>query len=116
MVLNEPEANELWKLGQQYEQKDERCCAYQVYERAALLTPAPSAELAAEQFAKMKENPEIVRSTKLCRELEWCHRTYRLAERLAKVKPRKAKMLFAQIVRRAPEASEVHRAARMRIQ
>ncbi len=114
-VLNEAKARSLWELAQRYEQRDHQCCAYLVYEEAARLVPAPSARLAQERFAKMSEDPQIVASSESCRELQWCLETYLRAEQLAGQRPDRAKALFQQIAQRAPEDSEVYRAARKRI-
>jgi len=110
-VLNEPVAQELWRQGQEDEQKDHACCAYQVYEQAARLSPAPSALQAKKRLDEMKEDPEVVKAAKLCRELRWCHKTYKQAERLIKLKPERAKELLSQIVSRSGEDTAIHVAA-----
>ena len=47
-----------------------------------------------------------------CRDLQECHKLYNRAKMLAEAKPTRAAELFAQIIERAPEQSEVYRAAR----
>jgi hypothetical protein len=116
MVLNEPEAKVLWESGQEHENDDHLCCAYWVYKRAARLVPAPSAERARARLAEMEKDPQIVASAETCRELQICHKIYNRAQKLAKVKPARAKELFAEIVGRAPEDSEVYRAAREHVE
>lgn len=115
MALNEPEAKTLWDLAVQHEEEDHACCAYWVYEQASKLVPAPSAKRAAKRLAEMQKDPEILAAAKRCRELQWCHRTYRLAENLERSDPERAKNLFAQIVDRSPKDSEVHIAAQKQI-
>jgi hypothetical protein len=114
-VLQEARAKALWELARQYEERGHLCCAYLVYEEAARLVPSPSAKLAQERFSRMKEDPQIVASSESCRELQWCHEAYLQAEQLAEANPRRARDVLEQIVRRSPEHSEVHRAARERI-
>lgn len=115
-VLNEPEAKTLWEEGQGREQEDEQCCAYWVYKEAAKLAPARSAGLARRRFAEMEEDPEIVASAAACRELQECHKIFSRAEKLSKLRQARARELFAQVVDRAPEDSELHRAALIHIQ
>ena len=83
---------------------------------AAELVPAPSAQLAGKRFAEMKEDPDILALVKVCRELQWCHATYLRAEQLAEKGSGRARQLFEQIVQRAPNDSEVYRAALSRIE
>jgi len=116
VILNEPAATVLWKLGRQYERDNHLCCAYWTYKEAAELLPAPSAVLASDRFAELTKSPQVVASAETCRELKWCHKAYLRAERLLKVRPESAKEIFAQIVNRAPEDSEVYRAARRQLQ
>ena len=73
--------------------------------------PAPSAVQAGFRFAELAEDPQVVASAQACRELKWCHQAYVRAERLLSGKPEAANEIFAEIVRRAPEDSEVYRAA-----
>jgi hypothetical protein len=115
-VLNEPQAAELLELGQTHEENDQLCCAYRSYEKAVKLLPAPSAQTAQSKFQKMKENPQIVASAKSCAELEWCHRTFARAEKIADISPERARELFSQIVERSPADSAVHRAAADRME
>jgi len=112
VVINEPSARQLWELGQQQEEEGFACCAVRVYEKAAQLVPAPSARSAVERLGVLKKDPQVVASVSICRELEWCHRTYSKAERLLEFKPTEARQLFTEIVRRAPKTSEVYRFAR----
>jgi hypothetical protein len=114
-VLNELAAASLWTLGQKHERDDQLCCAYWVYKRAAELVPAPSAILAKNRFTELAENHEVVASAKTCRELQWCHKAYLRAEQLLEAKPENAAELFAEIVRRAPEDSEVYREAKKHV-
>ena len=115
-VLNEPEAKTLWDLAEQHEREDQSCCAYWAYEKASKLWPAPSAQRASDRFARMQQDSKVVAAAESCRELQWCHRTYRLADRLAGSKPERASELFAEIVKRSPQDSEIHHDARMRIE
>jgi hypothetical protein len=111
-ALNEPKAAELWRLGQTHEENGHACCAYRAYEKAEKLLPAESAKLAQERLRKMRdEDAAIVVSAKACAELEWCHRAYQRAEKLLDNNPDRARELFAEVVERSPEDSEVHRAA-----
>jgi hypothetical protein len=114
-VLNEGNAKKLWELGQRYEKQDHPCCAYLVYEEAANFAPAPSAKLAQERFAEMSKDPEIVAASKTCRDVQWCHEAYLRAEQWVEDQPSRAQALYRQIAQRAPEDSEIHRAARDRL-
>src|SRR5262249_18317582 len=49
-VLNEPDAETFWKLGQQHERNGAICCAYLTYQEARKLAPAPSAIKASERL------------------------------------------------------------------
>ena len=60
----------------------------------------------------MKQDPRIVASAEACRELQQCHKIYNRAKKLISPRPTRAKELFAQIVARAPEDSQLYRAAR----
>ena len=111
VVLKEPEAASLLEVAQQHEKQDELCCAYWVYARAARLLPAPSAQLARHRLIGMKQDDAIVASAMVCRELRVCHQLYHRAEILIAVRPTLAKEQFTDILRRAPERSEVHRLA-----
>jgi DNA-directed RNA polymerase subunit F len=114
-VTQEPEAQRLWEIAQKFEDEGQQCCAFQVYEEGARQLPAPSARLAADRLAEMKDDPTLVASAEACRNLQWCHRTFSLASRVAKVKPNEARKLFEQVVARAPIDSKVHFAAREEI-
>ena len=111
-VLNEAQAKRLLELAQGHEQRQEHCCAYWVYQDAARLDPAPSALQARERFEALAADPETVRAAQTCRELRWCHKAFQRAEMLAKVKPENARRVFGEILSRAPEDSEIYRAAR----
>jgi hypothetical protein len=111
-VLNEQRASQLLELAQHHEQCEELCCAYWVYQDAARLVPAPSALEARARFDCLAADPELIRSAQVCRELRWCHSAFERAEMLVKVKPETARDLYGEILRRAPEDSEIHRAAR----
>lgn len=115
-VLNEPEAKTLWDLAKQHEQEDEACCAYWVYQRASKLRPAPSAQQASDRLAQMQQDSNLVAAAERCREMQQCHKIYRLADRLVRSKPERARELFAEIVQRSPQDSEIHRDARERIE
>lgn len=114
-VLNEAPARKMWDQGQQHEHNDQLCCAYWVYKEAAKLKPAPSASLAADRLAELEHDVQVVTAAETCRELKWCHGTYRLAEQLLSARPERAKELFAAIVARAPQDSEVYQAAKKQI-
>jgi hypothetical protein len=116
VILNEPAATKLWKLGEEYERDNHVCCAYWTYKKAAEFLPAPSAVLASQRFADLAKDPQVVASAETCRELKWCHQAYLRAERLKEANPERAKELYAEIVRRAPADSEVHRAAKQQVQ
>ena len=110
-VLNEPEAASLLEVARQHEKNNEHCCAYWVHERASKLLPAPSAQIARDRIAEMKQDPAAVAAAKACRDARECHVIYRRAELLIEKRPTRAKELFSEIVRRMPEGSEIHRAA-----
>ena len=110
-VLNEPEAASLLEVARQHEKNNEHCCAYWVHERASKLLPAPSAQIASDRFAEMKQDADAVAGAKSCRDVRECHVIYRRAEMLLDKRPTRAKELFSEIVSRTPEDSEIHRAA-----
>ncbi|MCH8046578.1 MAG: hypothetical protein IID44_22965 [Planctomycetes bacterium] len=114
-VVNEPQAESLWKLAREYDRKGQVCCAVQVYEQAVKMSPAPSAIQAGQRLAVLKKDPRNIKAAKLCAELQRCHDTFRRAERLVKLRPDKAKALFGQVLARAPSDSEIYQAARMQI-
>jgi hypothetical protein len=111
-VLNEPKAAELWELGQEHERDDHECCAYWVYREATKLKHAPSTRLAQLRLAEMERDPQIRVAAKACLDLQECHKMYKSAERIIHTNPERARHLFAQITDRAPQDSELHRAAR----
>jgi len=114
-VLREEEAGRLWQRGRKEEAGGQLCCAMLTYEKAARLAPAPSGEFARDRYETLKQDPKAVAAAKQCRELQWCHRTYRQAEMLAKIRPSTAKGLFKQILKRAPSDSKIHRSARQQV-
>lgn len=114
-VLNEPEAEALLSLARRHEEQDEQCCAFWVYEEASKLSPAPSSQAAAERLAAMKQDAEIVAAAERCRQLQWCHRRYNLAEQLVAARPERAREYFEEIIERSPADSPVHQAARTRL-
>lgn len=111
-VLNEPDAEKFWNLGQQHERAGAVCCVYLTYQEARKLTPAPSALKASERFDTLSADPEIVASAERCRNLQQCHHTYRRAERLLAAQPERAAELFREVLDKAPRDSEIHVAAR----
>ncbi len=111
-VLNEPDAKQFWTRGQKHEQNGAMCCAYLEYEVAAKLAPAPSALKAKTRFEDLSGDPDLVDAAKRCSTLKQCHRTYSRAERLIKVKPRRAAELFEEVLETAPHDTEIHLAAR----
>jgi hypothetical protein len=115
VILNEPAAVALLRTARRYEHDHHVCCAYWTYKQAAELVPAPSAVLASDRFDELSKDPDVVASAETCRELKWCHQAYLRAEQLLKVRPERAKEVFAEIVRRAPEDSEVYRAAKRQL-
>jgi len=111
-VLHEGKAKEWWELGQTHEKNGQLCCAYWDYAEAKKLVPAPSALKAKQRFEALKANPEVVKSAAVCKELRWCHEAFHRAGLMLGVNPERAKEMFAEIARRAPEGAEVHRAAK----
>src|SRR5262249_51441251 len=81
-VLNQPDAEHFWDLGQQHERTGAICCAYLSYQEGRKLVPAPSALKAKERFDTLSADPEIVAAAERCANLQQCHRTYRRAELL----------------------------------
>ena len=79
-VLSEPEARELFQTGRRLEMEGKACCAYQLYEEAKQLLPAPSAKFAAERFAMMSQDAQLVAEAKACADLQWCQSAYLKAE------------------------------------
>jgi hypothetical protein len=107
-AIFEPDAKSLWEQGQKLEAEGHVCCAYLLYEEAARKLPAPSARAAHRRLEQLKADPENVTAAESCRNMQWCHQQYRLAERLVKDAPERAKELFAQIVQRAPADSTIY--------
>jgi hypothetical protein len=114
-ALGEPEASLLWDEAQQLEREGQVCCAFQLYEEALRLLPAPSARAAEQRLAHLKSDPQQVAAADACRNLQWCHERYRLASRVAKVQPKKAREMFQQIVQRAPVDSRIYQDAKSEI-
>ena len=83
--------------------------------RSACASPAPSAIEAKKRLDEMKKDPDAIAAAETCRELRWCHKIYKRAEMLHKVKPDKAKELFVQIIRRSPPGSQVYIAAKQKV-
>ena len=92
-VLCEPDANQLWKDGQELEGQGHTCCALLVYEEAVAELPAPSAVLAQKRLEQWKSDPKNIEDAEVCRALKWCHQKYPIAERLAKAEPDRAPAL-----------------------
>ena len=65
------------------EGKGQVCCAFQLYEEAVRLSPAPSALAAERRLAQLKADPAQVQAAEACRVMQWCHQQYRMAERVA---------------------------------
>jgi hypothetical protein len=114
-VLNEPEAEALLQLARQHEEEDQQCCAYWVYEEAAKLEPAPSARVAARRYAEMNRNAETVAAAEQCRQLQWCHRKYKVADQLVDHRPDDAREWFTKIADLSPPDTEIHQAAQSRL-
>jgi len=111
-VLQEPPAAELWKLGQSYEQQQQTCCAVLVYEQAASLSPAPTANLARARLKELERDAAVMASVKQCRTLQLCHEKFRKAERLRKLHPDEAREHLAGILELASPDTSIHQAAR----
>jgi len=114
-ILQEPTAAELWKLGQEYETKDEPCCALLTYQQAAAQAPAPSARLARERLAVLQADKGVVAAAELCQLLQRCHETYRKAQVAIKANPERARQYLREIIEAAPSDSTIYREARMQI-
>lgn len=114
-VLNEAEAAALCEIARQHERDQQQCCAYWVYKEAAKLDPAPSARTAAEQVARMDQDPQLVAAAEKCRQLKECHKLYNRAESVVATWPARARELLTRILDTAPSDSEIYRAARERI-
>ena len=114
-VLQEPAAAELWKMGQEYEKKQQTCCAVQVYEQAASFLPAASAKLARTRLATLTKDPVVARDVERCRVLQLCHEKFREAEKVKGFNPDKAREHLARIIELAPRDTSIHKAAREQI-
>jgi len=114
-ALHEPEAAKLLAEAKKLEADDKVCCAFYIYRETAKLVPAPSALVAMRRFKTLGNNKLVVKAAIKCRELQWCHRTYRKAESMAKILPAKAKVLFTKVVDRSPRDSRIHVEARQQI-
>lgn len=114
-VLKERPAALLVAEAQKQEKDDARCCAYWIYEEAAKYTPAPSAIKAAERFAAMQKDPEIVAEAEECRVLQECEKKFHSAELLEKSLPNQAIALFKEILEKSPRDSEVHKDAQQEL-
>ena len=75
-ILNEAESQRLWGLGQQYEREQQLCCAYQVYEDAAKLVPAQTAQRAKEKIAELGRSADVVTAVAECRMLQRCQEAF----------------------------------------
>jgi len=111
-VLQEPAAAELWKMGQEYEKKQQACCAVQVYEQAASFLPAASAKLARSRLQTLTKDPVVAREAERCRVLQLCHEKFREAEKVKGFNPDKAREHLARIIELAPQDTSIHKAAR----
>lgn len=114
-VLQEPAAAELWKMGQEYERKQEACCAVLVYEQAASFLPAASARLARSRLATLTKDPMVLRAVDQCRILQLCHEKFREAEKVKVSNPNKAREHLARIIELAPQGTSIQKAAREQI-
>ncbi len=114
-VMCEPKAKHLWRTGQELEVQGHLCCAFLVYEEAVTELPAPSAHKAQQRLERLTSDPQNVKDARLCSRLKWCHQKYRVAEKLAKAEPGRARELFALIVQRAPADSRIHQEATQQI-
>lgn len=114
-VLQEPAAAELWKMGQEYEKKQQACCAVQVYEQAASFLPAASAKLARSRLQALTKDPVVAREAERCRVLQLCHEKFREAEKVKGFNPDKAREHLARIIELAPQDTSIHKAAREQI-
>jgi hypothetical protein len=111
-VLQEPVAAELWKIGQKHEEQQQLCCAYNVYEEAARLAPAPSGEQAKARLAILGADATIITDARRCHNLQLCHEKFRKAQAIKGALPERAREYLAQILEIAPPNTSVHKAAR----
>ena len=79
------------------------------------MLPAPSASSARQRLEQLKRDPQNIVAAEACRNMQWCHQQYRLAERVAQVAPERARELFVQIVERAPADSTIYAEARKQL-
>jgi hypothetical protein len=98
----------LWDDAQALEAQGQTCCAFLLYEEALHMLPAPSARAAHQRLEQLKSDPQNIAAAEACRTMQWCHQQYRLAERVARVAPARARDLFAQIVERSPADTTIH--------
>ncbi len=111
-VLNEPMAKQLLEVAETHMKQNDRCCAYWSYQDAARLDPAPSALEAAKKFEALREDAQVIADAQTCRELRWCHSAYSRAITLAKTNQGgRAREIFGEILKRAPEDTVVYREA-----
>jgi hypothetical protein len=114
-ILEEPAAAELWSASQALEAQDEVCCAVVVLEQAALLSPAPSANLAKRRLAILLADAKVVEASRECRNLQLCHEKFAAAQALTTTAPNKAREYFAEIIEISPPQTSVHLAARKQL-
>jgi hypothetical protein len=114
-ILQEPVANQLWTLGQKHENEQKRCCAFLVYEQAANLVPAPSAELARARLRQLEADAAIVAEASKCKNLQLCHEKYERAMSIKSSLPDRAREYLSQILEVATPDTSIHKAAREQI-
>lgn len=114
-ILQEPTAAKLWKLGQEYEEKGEPCCALLVYRQGAELLPAPSARLARERVKELEANKAVVVAAERCQLLQRCHEIYRKAQVALEANPDRARQYLREIIEAAPTDTKIYQDARMQI-
>jgi hypothetical protein len=114
-ILQEPTAAELWKLGQEFEAKEEPCCSLLAYEQAAAQAPTPSARLARDRLTVLQADKAVVAAAARCQLLQRCHETYRKAQVAIQANPERAREYLREIIEAAPADSTIYREARMQI-
>jgi hypothetical protein len=114
-ALSEPDAKQLWDDAQALEAQGQICCAFLLYEESLPMLPAPSARAAHQRLEQLKADPQNIVAAEACRNMQWCHQQYRLAERVAQVAPERARELFVQIVERSPADSTIHAEAQTQL-
>ena len=114
-AVKEAAAKKLWLAGQEYEKKDEICCAMNAYEEARLQAGAPSALKASNRLKEHQGNFLNILAQKKCQEIESCHVKYVLAEKILDDNPEAAKTLFAEIADRAPSDSDLREKAKQHL-